>query len=562
MKKTRNDLVIFAFSALCIAGSFVLAYLPRNPVGIAGSGLSGIAVLEDPSSVLIPADLPGLAGEFRNLSRPLFYGKHSASSFWLRFTAEGSGIPGRERFLEINNANLEEIDIDFPGHPTVHAGRKVPSDRIELMTRIWNIPLPADLPAGEPVYVRVRSSTILWVPLRIVDGRELTRTAFRDNLFFGCFFGILVAVIIVNLFSFLVLKARFFLIYILYLVSLLAYHLRIHGYLYLIAPMPFPLLEATAWISLSGFGISLIVFARQFLDLPRNNRAVCRLLDIMIGFFVLQGILGSAGRPDLGNRIGYVTGFIVPFVIISATIREYFRGKRHVRFYLIAWGALFSGTVIWTTAAYLEAQIPANYFFIIGTTVDSLLFTLAIFDRIRDELHEKDLLQAREQYYKEQARTDTLTGLYNRRFLEEETRSFNGRSHFSGMSMIMIDLDDFKTVNDTYGHQTGDMLLKRMGGTIRKHIRRSDIACRYGGDEFLILLEGAGLETARSIAEGIRSEILGNTYVCETGIPVSCTVSIGLSECRTEDSFEGLFLRADAALFQAKNLGRNRISVL
>ena len=132
----------------------------------------------------------------------------------------------------------------------------------------------------------------------------------------------------------------------------------------------------------------------------------------------------------------------------------------------------------------------------------------------------------------------------------------------TGSALIMIDLDNFKMVNDTHGHLAGDMILTKTGTHIKKHIRKTDIACRYGGDEFLVFLPGANETAARSIAESMRNDILADFTYSETGEEIKITVSIGVSENRLDDSFDGLFLRADAALYQAKKLGRNRISVL
>jgi len=105
-------------------------------------------------------------------------------------------------------------------------------------------------------------------------------------------------------------------------------------------------------------------------------------------------------------------------------------------------------------------------------------------------------------------------------------------------------------------------MLTKTGTTIKKHIRHTDIACRYGGDEFLVLLPGANLDAARAIADKIQKEVLSDISYSETGEPIRHTVSIGVTATRNDDSFDGMFLRADAALYQAKKTGRNKIAVL
>lgn len=317
------------------------------------------------------------------------------------------------------------------------------------------------------------------------------------------------------------------------------------------------------WLSLAGFGVSMMVFAKRFLFLKERLPAVNTILDVNIGLFLVQTALGLSMQTYLANQIAYITGFVVPIVIMATTVKLYVSGYREVRFYLIAWVALFTGTTIWSTAAYAEARVPANYFFVVGTSIDSLLFTLAIFDLLRKELSEKDVMLEREKYYINLSRTDPLTGLYNRRYLNELIKRLESDGEIpSDSALIMIDLDNFKTINDTYGHLAGDLILTKTGTKIKKHIRKTDIACRYGGDEFPVFLPGANESAARLIAESIRNDIVSDCSYSEEGAPIAITVSIGISENRLDDSFDGLFLRADAALYQAKKTGRDRISVL
>jgi diguanylate cyclase (GGDEF)-like protein len=108
----------------------------------------------------------------------------------------------------------------------------------------------------------------------------------------------------------------------------------------------------------------------------------------------------------------------------------------------------------------------------------------------------------------------------------------------------------------------GDAILIRISEAIQKRIKKSDIACRYGGDEFMLLLYNTLLPGAREIAEQVRQDIARMDLASETGEKFTITASIGVSECRAEDSFEGLFLRADHALLKAKRSGRNSIASL
>jgi diguanylate cyclase (GGDEF)-like protein len=154
---------------------------------------------------------------------------------------------------------------------------------------------------------------------------------------------------------------------------------------------------------------------------------------------------------------------------------------------------------------------------------------------------------------------DRLTGLRNRTALEMEAPHTIELAHRNEMelSMMMIDIDHFKKINDTYGHLCGDQILQKVGAIINETIRSSDIAFRYGGEEIAVLLPNADRAGAKRLAERLRQQIKEMGYCDETGLTV--TVSIGISTLTPGDVTESLFSRADKALYQAKHCGRDQV---
>jgi diguanylate cyclase (GGDEF)-like protein len=153
------------------------------------------------------------------------------------------------------------------------------------------------------------------------------------------------------------------------------------------------------------------------------------------------------------------------------------------------------------------------------------------------------------------ATTDSLTGLANRRVLEETLLRETGRAERSGapLSVLVVDADHFKAVNDTYGHQTGDDVLRHVAAVLRRESRAGDLAARYGGEEFVVVLPECSLEEALAAAERLRRAM-------PEGAPVAFTVSIGVATAPQHAAdAEGLVARADAALYRAKRGGRNRV---
>lgn len=155
---------------------------------------------------------------------------------------------------------------------------------------------------------------------------------------------------------------------------------------------------------------------------------------------------------------------------------------------------------------------------------------------------------------------DELTNIYNRRYffeISKELIALAAREQ-QAVSLIMLDIDYFKKINDTYGHQTGDFILRDLVKEI--NMRKSDVFARVGGEEFTILLSDTSLNGATIIAEKIRKTIENKSFTYNT-ISINLTISIGISELNEENTtIEDLYKKADKQLYIAKKNGRNRVS--
>jgi len=161
-----------------------------------------------------------------------------------------------------------------------------------------------------------------------------------------------------------------------------------------------------------------------------------------------------------------------------------------------------------------------------------------------------------------QVREDALTGLANRRALDEALVNALAASRFAGtpLSLVVFDIDRFKSINDRLGHALGDAVLRRVGTTLRSHCRTGDVAARLGGEEFVLLLAGTACEQARAIAERVREEIaLADWGALAAGLVV--TVSAGVAGDPGQGSAASLLRLADEALYRAKDQGRDRVCV-
>lgn len=159
--------------------------------------------------------------------------------------------------------------------------------------------------------------------------------------------------------------------------------------------------------------------------------------------------------------------------------------------------------------------------------------------------------------------TDRLTGLSNRGHWEECLRHEYARHtrYGSEVSMVMIDIDHFKRVNDTWGHQTGDKVIQVVAEAMRTHIRSADIAGRYGGEEFSVLLPDTDKAGAQVFAERLRKAV-EELYVDHDGQQIRCTISLGVADLSQPSSdYKALIEAADQALYQSKKNGRNQVTV-
>jgi diguanylate cyclase (GGDEF)-like protein len=164
----------------------------------------------------------------------------------------------------------------------------------------------------------------------------------------------------------------------------------------------------------------------------------------------------------------------------------------------------------------------------------------------------------------EQALTDGLTGLYNYRFFQEHLQRELSRASRSKapLSLIVVDIDNFKVINDTYGHSVGDRVIRHLADSILRHTRKANVLVRYGGDEFCIIVTEGDLDTARAVAERVLAEIRSTPFSDEThGIPpISLSVSAGVTSYRPEeDNAFSFFKRADENLLTAKRTGKDRV---
>ena len=250
----------------------------------------------------------------------------------------------------------------------------------------------------------------------------------------------------------------------------------------------------------------------------------------------------------------YYTFIILCFVpMVSFFLLGIFRG-------IITLIVVFVCTTLFMLSSINDWQLmPFNWLSIFN--ILSVYILCSLFVYFYENSLQKALVTIKKQNNQlfEQANKDALTNIYNRRRLNEtlsEYREYH-KIHRKQFSVVILDIDKFKKINDTYGHNVGDSVLKEVSELIRANIRTNDILGRWGGEEFMLVLAETTMEEAALVAENLRA-LLDNHHFNSVG---SVSASFGIASCDQQDNMEHLVNQADQALYTAKERGRNRVEV-
>ena len=319
-----------------------------------------------------------------------------------------------------------------------------------------------------------------------------------------------------------------------------------------------------AWnvpVALSGAMASL--FAREIAELRHTSPRVYQAFGwLALGFTLLAvanvGELVGLGQivVGIGNLMFLGAGV---FVLVVAFL-AWRRGNRAAGWFLFAWVLLETFAIV-TSARLLFTRAASDevlfYYGLPGSMVASAILTsLGVADRLRQQRHALTEAERR-------AKTDPLTGVLNRRSLLEQLEAACRASRSNGLpiAVLFLDLDFFKSINDSFGHAVGDACLAAVIPPIQAELRQSDIIGRYGGEEFVVVLTGADAMAAEPIAERIRQRV-SETQIEGHGRPIQLTCSIGVASSVPLGVWgEALIAHADRAVYAAKRLGRNRVQV-
>jgi diguanylate cyclase (GGDEF)-like protein len=426
--------------------------------------------------------------------------------------------------------------------------------------------LPESWAPGQPVYAHILASGDQLQSLGFTAGSlgaELERATGRTRMI-SFAFGALMAVSATALLIWFVLKDRLFILYatMFSLQALYIAYLSGQAFDWPLLSLAVPL-ASFAWnVPAALSGAAACLFTREIVDLKHSAPRIFAIFGGLSALFVLLAVANVAklfGFGPLINAAGNIMFVGVAIFTAVVCFTAWRRGNRAAGWFLIAW-ALLEGFTIAAAAVFLLTSRASDLLYFKGLPLSmvaaSILIALGVADALRAQRVALSDAERR-------AQIDPLTGVLNRNSLIERLHAACVRAQARGLpiSLLFIDLDHFKQINDSYGHQAGDACLRAIIAPIHAELRQSDVIGRYGGEEFVVILSSADAAASAPIAQRILERV-SEVQVTGYGAPIQLTCSIGLAASDTLGVWgEHLIAHADAAVYIAKRSGRNRLHV-
>ncbi|MCB5185139.1 sensor domain-containing diguanylate cyclase [Methylobacillus gramineus] len=566
--------------------------------------------IEDAQHQLTIATLPALTDQSRrwqpamNESSSVNFG-YSPSTYWFALTVDVTPDAPAKWLLEIAFASLDQAQVYVPqtdGQYSMQlAGDIYPFEARHYAHR--NLLFPMSLSPGQhTIYIKVRSQGSVTVPVSLWQVEAKHNDDQYTYSLLSLYYGALLALFFYNFLIYLSTRESVFLFYVAFVGSMIIAQASLNGF-----GNQFLWPNWPAWgnvalpCGMAATGFFGAFFSRHFL----NTRAKFPRLDRVILAFAVLFLLIFCSPILLPYHVSAISvsiaGIFFSLFITLVAIGSYLDKNPGAFYFLLAWGAVLAGVVILglRNLGWVETNAFTIYSMQIGSAIEMLMLSFALADRInimrkekeqaqRDTLNAKqdlvDTLIKSEQELEERvvlrtkeieavntqlrhkerelrymALHDALTGLANRTLMNDTLkRAISRRERDKSkvkVAVLLIDLDGFKEVNDSYGHAAGDLVLQVVAARLRKITRVSDVTARLGGDEFVVVLEDIhGVEDAIRISEKLVHEL---ARPVEGGFHVSASIGIALTGCEPITA-DQLIKMADQAMYQAKLLGRNR----
>jgi diguanylate cyclase (GGDEF)-like protein len=548
--------------------SILYADMPSKAVDLSMSNHAiGQSMLEyeDTTATMTLSEIRHLTSEdFTPLNKPVASHPFTRSAFWYQFKVHNKENTPLSRLIILEPAWLDSVNftvISSQGEVQTYQGGNIyPYSKRALDHYLINFEHDFE-PGLSTVYVQVKTRDPFIVSLSIMDKADFLAEQGDASMYIGLVFGGIAAMLFYNLFLFFGMKARYYAYYVLFLGAFLAMNASYNGYTFMYLFSNSPTVQNWAQsTSIYFYVVTALLFARSFLNLFKYHHTLYNITTYLMYSVVATAVLSAMiGGYHYHVQFSIISILLISIYLFGIALYSLLKGNQSARFFLLGTasgmiGAFITALTVMSFIPYTYLTYKANDF---GMYIDVILLSMALADRMK-MTREKKLIAEKE------AKTDILTELYNRRAYYEISHMEFERllRHHRTLSIIMFDVDHFKQINDTYGHDVGDHVLKTVATIVKGVIREYDYAFRMGGDEFLLLLPETNERQAVFLAERIRKRVANKKFTDKDNT-FFITASFGISQYNhIERSIEPIVKRADKALYEVKESGRNNVKAL
>ena len=466
--------------------------------------------LEDKTFSLTLEDILYGNYTFTPNTHPSFAFGPKRSAFWIRFMVKAGGTLQLPRYIEFDNAALGTVEVYCPsphapgGYISLKGGwQSSVSQEIPFMSPAFR--LPAEIDDSKPLFIRIDTPYLATTGCYLRSPDNFMITGMSRILVLSVALGVLLSMFLYNSTIFVFLKDINYLKYIIYVFMMIMYQSATTGqFRYINNEIGcFLLSYITLIVALLLF--AMISFVVSFLNLRRYAPIHYKLMLSMTIPVLVIFVLAIFQQRFITNTVLYYIVLVLDILIFTAGIAALHSGFTPAKYFLLAWIFVLGSAMIFVFRGLgILPQTPATYYAIfIGSAIESIVLSFALGNRIKLIREESEELKRKEIELEKLSVTDSLTGLYNKRYMNKTlSEIITQKSHDTHpISLIMIDLDYFKRFNDMYGHIEGDMLLSFFSSMLKTMTRNNDIPCRYGGEEFVVILLNTDIEEATFIAE-------------------------------------------------------------
>ncbi|WP_341502052.1 diguanylate cyclase [Gallaecimonas sp. GXIMD4217] len=512
-----------------------------------------LALLEDKegSYNLVQIQSPAFGERFRPASKNGTNFGFTTSTWWARLTLDNPSNEPVSLVLRQDYPLIDHLDFWSTNQDglwsRIATGDRMPFDSRPLDHRLFLFPVELPANSTKTFYFRFQTQGALNIGLAALSPPHLMDLIASEYLALGIYYGGFIVLLVYNLIMYLSVRERTFAYYLLYLLSYGLY-MSVHNGLSFQYLWP-----GNTWLANQSLLMLLalsLVGASLFTRAILSTATVAPRADKIAHVFQIAALACLAVSPfipyhtlvvPLSALTLVMCGHMLVLGIISLAI-----GSGSARYYMVAFSALLVGVLAYMlkTFGVLPHNALTQNAFQIGSLIEMVLLSLAVASRLNE--------------LKKSSYADALTRLFNRRFYDDRVAVEFLKAQQNGhpLSLVVIDVDCFKAFNDTFGHARGDNALRAVANILGAVVRKPAYPCRYGGEEFVLLLPGTDQAAAAVIAERIRAKVAK-----DTASTFRLTVSLGHATYQ-QGNFPcpgSLFEAADYALYTAKENGRNQV---